>query len=153
MEGLDGDALHHMNAFYYVLLKDWYCQNYTAVLLTREGYNKRVEFGLYLSNGGDSRESLLNGNSMAYKWAAKYHVLTVGKDSAVLVLHPKKEGVLHISAMRLEDLQKPTYAKRLFTDLWKIHQDDHCKDNTFFSHSRDCHGNVTREKFKDRLTH
>ena len=57
-------------------------------------------------------ESLLNGNSMAYKWAAKYHVLTVGEDSVVLVLHPKNKGVFHISAMRLEDLQKPTYAER-----------------------------------------
>ena len=56
--------------------------------------------------------------------------MTVG-ESSVLVLHPKKESPLHISAMRLEDLQKPTtYAERLFTDLWKIHQDDHCKGNT-----------------------
>ena len=69
--GLEGDALRHMNAFY-VLLKDWFVQkNYTSVLLTREGYNKRLEFGLYLNNGGDSRESQLNGNSNAYKWAAK----------------------------------------------------------------------------------
>ena len=72
--GLEGDALRHMNAFY-VLLKDWFVQkNYTSVLLTREGYNKRLEFGLYLNNGGDSRESQLNGNSNAYKWAAKYHI-------------------------------------------------------------------------------
>ena len=28
--------------------------------------------------------------------------------------------------MRLEDLQKPTYAERFFTDLWKIHQDALC---------------------------
>ena len=74
----------------------------------------------------------------------KYHVMTAG-ESNVLVLHPKKEGILHISAMRLEDLQKPTYAERLFADLWKIHQDDHCKGNTFFFRSRDRHGNVTRE--------
>ena len=68
---LEGDALCHMNAFY-DLLKDWFVQkNYTSVLLTREGYNKRLEFGLYLNNGGDSRESQLNGNSNAYKWAAK----------------------------------------------------------------------------------
>ena len=139
---MEGDALRHMNAFY-VLLKDWFVQkNYTSVLLTREGYNKRLEFGLYLNNGGDSRESQLNGNSNAYKWAAKYHVMTAG-ESNVLVLCPKKEGILHISAMRLEDLQKPTYAERLFADLWKIHQDDHCKGNTFFFRSRDRHGNVT----------
>ena len=55
VEGLEGDILHHMKAFY-VLLKDWFCRkNYTSILLTREGYNKRVEFGLYLNNGGDSR--------------------------------------------------------------------------------------------------
>jgi hypothetical protein len=60
--GLEGDALRHMNAFY-VLLKDWFVQkNYTSVLLTREGYNKRLEFELYLNNGGDSKESQLNGN-------------------------------------------------------------------------------------------
>jgi hypothetical protein len=54
-----------LNTFY-VLLKDWFCQKkYTSVLLTREGYNKRLEFGLYLNNGGDSRESQLNGNSNA----------------------------------------------------------------------------------------
>ncbi len=64
--GLEGDAHRHMNAFY-VLLKDWFVQkNFTSVLLTREGYNKRLEFGLYLNNGGDSRESQLNGNSNAY---------------------------------------------------------------------------------------
>ncbi len=63
--GLEGDALRYMNAFY-VLLKDWFRQkNYTSVLLTREGYNKRHEFELYLNNGGDSRESQLNGNSNA----------------------------------------------------------------------------------------
>jgi hypothetical protein len=54
---LEGDALRRINAFY-VLLKDWFVQkNYTSVLLTREGYNKQLEFGLYLNNGGDSRES------------------------------------------------------------------------------------------------
>jgi len=113
----EGDALHHINTFY-VLFKDWYHQkNYTAVLLTREGYhNKQVEFGLYLNNGGDSRESLLNGNSMAYKWVAKYHVLTVGKDIAGT---PRS---------------LPT-TRRLFTDLWKIHQDDHCKGSNTFSFS------------------
>jgi hypothetical protein len=138
VEGLEGDTLRHMNAFY-VLLKDLFCQkNYTSILLTREGYNKRVEFGLYLNNGSDSREGQLNGNSNAYKWASKYHVMTVG-ESNVLVLHPKKEGSLYISAMRLEDLQKPTDAERLFTNLWKIHQDDHCKGNTFFFCSRDQH--------------
>ena len=67
VEGLEGDTLRHMNAFY-VLLKDWFCQkNYTSILLTREGYNKRVEFGLYLNNGGDSREGQLNGNSNGHQ--------------------------------------------------------------------------------------
>ena len=50
VKGFEGDDLRHMNAFF-VLLKDWYRQkNYTASLLTREGYNKQVEFELYLKN-------------------------------------------------------------------------------------------------------
>ncbi len=74
----------------------------------------------------------MNGNSNAYKWAATYHVMTAG-ESNVLVLHPKKEGILHISVMRLEDLQKPTYAERLYIDLWKIHQDALCSFHLMLS--------------------
>jgi hypothetical protein len=40
LEGLEGDALCHMNAFY-ALLKGWYCRkDFTAVLLTKAGYDK-----------------------------------------------------------------------------------------------------------------
>ncbi len=40
VEGLEGDALHHMNIFY-ALLKDWYCRkDYTTALLTKMGYDK-----------------------------------------------------------------------------------------------------------------
>ena len=85
----------------------------------------------------------------------KYHVVTVGEESQVLVLRPeenqrkKKKGRgVDVTAMRLEDLQQPTYAKKLFTDLWKIHQVDHCKGNTLFTRARDKHGNITREVCK-----
>ncbi len=144
---MEGDALRHMNACY-DLLKDWYCQKkYTTALLTRAGYAQRIQFGLYLNDGDDSRSSYLGGNTVGYKWVEKYCVLTVGEHSAVLVLCPpdNKKGVLHISAMRLEDLQKPTYAERLFADLWKIHQVDHCKGTTLFTHARNEYGNITRE--------
>jgi hypothetical protein len=40
LEGLEGDALCHMNAFY-ALLKGWYCRkDYTAALLTKAGYDE-----------------------------------------------------------------------------------------------------------------
>jgi hypothetical protein len=55
----------------------------------------------------------------------------------------KKKGVGDILAMRLDELKQPTYVERLFADLWKIHQEDHCKGNTLFTHSRDWHGNIT----------
>jgi hypothetical protein len=64
--------------------------------------------------------------------------------------HQKKrrKGVVHVESMRLEDLQQPTYAERLFADLWKIHQEDHCKGNTLFTRARDRHGSITREVCK-----
>ncbi len=93
MEGLEGDDLHHMNAFY-ALLKGWYCQkDYTADLLMKAGYDKRVAYGVDLIIGGDCRLSYLAGNTFAYKWAKKYHILTVGQESKVLVLCPSmKQG-------------------------------------------------------------
>ncbi len=66
----------------------------------------------------------------------KYHAVTVGEESSVLVLWPdeeKNQGILHLCAMRLEDLQKPTYAMRHFANLFKIYQDDHCKGKIPFS--------------------
>jgi hypothetical protein len=69
VEGLEGDALCHMNAFY-ALLKDWYhLKDYTAVLLTKVGYDERVAFGEDLIISGDCRSSYLAGNTNAYKWA------------------------------------------------------------------------------------
>ncbi len=55
-------------------------------------------------------------------------------DSAVLVLRPtpKKISAVDVTAMSMDNLQQPTYAERLFIDLWKIHQADHCKGVTFF---------------------
>ena len=100
----------------------------------------------------------MGGTSTAYKWAKKYHVVTVGEESKVLVLlvlrpeenqRKKKKGRgVDVTAMRSEDLQQPTYAEKLFTDLWKIHQVDHCKGNTLFTRARDRHGNITRELCK-----
>jgi hypothetical protein len=96
------------------------------------------------------------GYSNAHKWAKKYHIIVVGEESQVLVLCPeenqrkkkKGRGVLDVTALRLEDLQQPTYAEKLFTDLWKIHQVDHCKGNTLFTCARDKHSNITREVCK-----
>jgi hypothetical protein len=72
VEGFEGDAPHNINAFY-VLLNEWYCKkNSTSVLLSREGFVKRVAFSKYFNDGGDSRSScFLAGNMVAYKWANK----------------------------------------------------------------------------------
>lgn len=146
IEGLDGlaaDQIQHMDAFY-CLLKRWYAEKeYTSVLLTKEDYNKRVEFLCYMRDGGDCRESWLAGNTNSYKWYRKYYVFTVGGgDKAVLVIRPKKVAI-DVSAMRLTSFQQPSYAGRLFADLWKIHKEDHCKGTTFYSRVRNKLGNVT----------
>ena len=60
----------------------------------------------------------------------------------------EKKCAVDVTAMALSSLQKPTYAERLFADLWKIHKEDHCKGTTFFYRVRDTHGNVTREVCK-----
>ncbi len=66
-DGLEGDALPHMNAFY-ALLKDWYRRkDYTAILLTKVGYDEQVAFGEDLIIGGDCRSSYLVGNTNANK--------------------------------------------------------------------------------------
>jgi hypothetical protein len=154
VEEFEWDALCHVNTFY-ALLKPWYCQkDYTSVLLTKAGYDKRVAFGVYLINGGDCRSSFMAVNTAAYEWAKKYHVVTVGQKSEVLVLCPstkqgtKKKGMVDMTTMRLDNLQHPTYVKRPFADLWKIHQEDHCKGNTLFTCARDWHGNITQEVCK-----
>jgi hypothetical protein len=109
VEEVDADAHRHMTAFY-TNLKELYRQrDYTSVLLTKRGYDERVAFGMFLVEGGDCRSGYLAGTSTAYKWAKKYHVVTVGDYSKVLVLRPeeqknyprKKKGAVDVSATRL----------------------------------------------------
>jgi hypothetical protein len=121
-------------------------KNTTSILLSKDDYNRRVEFGLYLKNGGDCRTSAVAGNSSAYKWERKYQVVTAGQESAVLVLRPSnKIGAIDMTAMSLENLQQPTYIEIVFSDLMKIHQVDHCKGNSLYVCAKDPHGNITRE--------
>jgi hypothetical protein len=113
-----------------------------------------VAFGEDLIIGGDCRSSYLAGNTNAYKWAKKYHFVTVGQESKVLILCPsskpgaKNKDLVDLLAMRLDKLKQPTYVERLFADLLKIHQEDNCKGNTLFAHARDQHGNITQEVCK-----
>ena len=140
-----------MNAFY-ALLKKWIGgKEYTSKIIIKEDYNARVNFLLRVKEGDiDCRKGYLTGNVNAYKWLKRYHVFKYGDDNAVLVLHPspKKSGAGDVTAMLLNSLQQPTYAERLFIDLWKILQADHCKGVTFFYRVRDKHGNMTREVCK-----
>jgi hypothetical protein len=149
IEGLDDGEIRHMNAFY-VLLKKWFSgKEYSSAVLTKADYAARVKHLSLLKHGDtDCCEAYKAGNINAYKWARKYHLFTYGVASAVLVLRPKKSGPVDVSAMALSDLQKPTYAERLFADLWKIHKEDHCKGTTFYYRVRDMHGNVTRDVCK-----
>ena len=71
-----------------------------------------------------------------------------GDENAVLVIRPTKIGAADITALALSSLQQPSYAKRLYADLWRIHKEDQCKRITFFYHMRDKIGNVTREVCK-----
>ena len=66
LEGLGSNQTRHSEAFY-ALLKKWYAgKEYTAVLMTKEDYERRVEFLLYLRDGGDCRESMSGtGSSMS----------------------------------------------------------------------------------------
>jgi hypothetical protein len=122
VEGLEEDALCHMKTFYRMPKEMLRQKDSTSVLLSKDDYNRRVEFGLYLINGGDCRTSAVAGNTTTYKWARKYHVVTTGQESAVLVLRPsKKIGAVDMTAMMLENLQQPTYIERVFSDLVKIH--------------------------------
>jgi hypothetical protein len=138
-----------MNAFY-SMLKDKLCaKDQTTVLLSKDNYDRKLQFALYLVNGGDCRSSAMAGNTSAYKWARKYHLVTAGQESAVLILWPpKKMGAVDVIAMTLENLQQPTFIERVFADFLKIHQVDHCKGNSLFVHARDHHGNITQEVCK-----
>jgi hypothetical protein len=57
-------------------------------------------------------------------------------------------GAVDVTAMTLENLQQPTFIERVFADLLKIHQVDHCKGNSLFVHAWDHHSNITREVCK-----
>jgi hypothetical protein len=113
-----------MNGFY-ALLKNWYRKKeYTSILLTKKDYDTIVNYLLLLKQGDtDCRTGYLSGNYNAYKWAKRYHVFTFGVQSAVLVLRPDStKGAVDVTAMSLDSLSQPTYAERLFSDLWKIHK-------------------------------
>ena len=150
VEGLDEREKRHVKAFY-ALLKNWlHEREYTSAILTKAEYDAHVNLLLQLQQGvTDCCEVYKSGNINAYKWAKKYHLFTFGVESAVLVHRPDPEkGAVDVMAMALTSLQKPTYAERLFTDLWKLHKDDHCKGNTFYFRVRDAYGNVTRDVCK-----
>jgi hypothetical protein len=74
------------------------------------------------------------GNSMS--------LLGGGNENAVLVIRPMKLGAVNVTASALSSLQQPSYAKRLYADLWRIHKEDHCKGIMFYYHVRDKIGNV-----------
>ena len=108
-----------------------------------------MNFLLLVKEGDtDCHEGYLTGNLNTYKWLKMYHVYKYADDSAVLVLHPKKSVAVDVPKMRLNSLHQPTYAERLFIDLWKIHQADHCKGVTFYYRKGAKHGNVIREVCK-----
>jgi len=129
VEGLGEGEKRHLKAFY-ALLKNWLREReYTSAILTKAEYDARVNLLLQLKQGvTDCCGAYKAGNINAYKWARKYHLFTFGVESAVLVLRPdpEKSGAVDVTAMALTSLQKPTYAERLFTDLWKLHKVDHC---------------------------
>jgi hypothetical protein len=51
VEGLDGDAICHMKAFY-AMLQRWYLERvYTSILLLRADYDKQVKFLCFLKEG------------------------------------------------------------------------------------------------------
>jgi hypothetical protein len=149
VEGLDEGEKRHLKAFY-ALLKNWLREReYTSAILTKAEYDARVKFLLQLKQQStDCCAAYKAGNINAYKWARKYHLFTFGVKSAVLVHRPEKIGAVDVSAMALTTLQKPTYAERLFTDLWKLHKVDHCKGTTFYFSVRAAYGNVTRDVCK-----
>ena len=93
--GLEGDALRHMNAFY-VLLKDWFVQKInTSVLLTREGYNKRLEF---MKTGGYCPRSLKERQLVLYRRPGDrvLYTATAGEAAPQTVVHAgKRVGYAH----------------------------------------------------------
>ena len=92
VEELDADGLRHMSAFYTNLNKLISEKDNSMAMLTKKCYDERVEFFMSLAEGGDCRRAFLSGTVAAYKWAKRYHVVTVGEESKVLVLRPKIDG-------------------------------------------------------------
>jgi hypothetical protein len=126
-DNLDDAGIRHKNAFY-ALLKEWFLgRDFTCTLLTKRKYDEILKFCLDLINSADCRSLYIAGNKQAYKWAAKYDAIVVGKESAVLVLRPTKSPIPDAQSTCLDALQQPTYFERLFSDLLKIHHVDHCK--------------------------
>ncbi len=66
----------------------------------------------------------------------------------MLVLRPTKGPIADAQSTCLSALQQPTYFKRLFLDLLKIHCVDHCKGNTFWKRAKQAHDNVPHELCK-----
>ena len=116
-------------------------------------YNEILQFCLNLKSGALPQSLYIAGNKQAYKWAAKYDAVLLEDKSAVLVLRPTKGQhvdaqsicLLGFQSIRLSALQQPTYVERLFSDLHKLHRDDHCKGNTFYKRAKQAHENVPRE--------
>ena len=162
---LDDAGIRHLNAFY-ALMREWFgSRDYTCILLTRKKHDEILRFCLDVINGAEVRSLFLSGNKQAYKWAAKYDGILVKKrdgvlvdqraakdpvidlDHAVLVLRPKNIPV-DAQSLQLCHLQQPTYAEKVFSDLYKIHKTDHCKGVTFSKRAKDAHGNVPRDLCK-----
>ena len=120
---MDEEKIRHMNAFY-ALLKKWIRgKEYSSVLMTKEDYDARR-----------LPRRLFDRECQCIQVVKRYHVFKYADDSAALVLcpSPKKNGAVDVTAMPLNSLQQLTYMERLFIDLWKIHQADHCKGVMFY---------------------
>ena len=65
-------------------------------------------------------------------------------EGAILVMRPKNSAV-DTQSLQLEYLQQPTYVKRVFLDLCKIHNINHCKGNTFAKRAKKAHENIPHE--------
>ncbi len=110
-DDLDESSIRHKHAFYVLLNKGFQGQgrDYTCTLLTKQKYNEILQFCLDLINSADARSLFIAGNKQAYKWVAKYDVIVVGGESAVLVLRPTKGPIADAQSTCLSALQQQTY--------------------------------------------
>jgi hypothetical protein len=121
----------HKNAFY-VLLKSYTSnKNYTSIFFSKKWYNKIKEFCKYMLDGGDLRKVYLKGNKQACVWHHRYDVIILPQAKVVLIC-PTQGQMRDAQSLELSALAQPSYIKRAFIDLWKIHQDNHCKGGTIF---------------------